>query len=292
MASTVSNSIEIARPLRDVFEFVDDYKNVTRYLVGMVEWRPVGTQVTGKGSRFAMTKRVDGPVPDLKSELEITDWQQDELIKFQSYSGFENSGFYRFTATAGGTRVTLSNTYDLSSLLGGNRGGFFGSIAKSVGGAVSKAAEGQILRDLEKSLQKLRDLVEREVQVAPASSTKSPAAPVKAASARKPAAPPKRAAAPATKAAAPAKKAAAPAQKAVAPAKKAAAPAKKAAAPAKKAAAPAKKASAPAKKAAAPAKKAAAPAKKAAAPAKKAAPPTAKASAAKPAGAAKGTPKR
>lgn len=177
MASTVSNSIKIARPVRDVFQFVDDHKNVSRYVVGMVEWRPVGSQVSGKGSRFSMTKRVDGPVPDIKSELEITDWKQDELIKFDSYSGFENGGYYRFEAIPEGTRVTLSNTYDIASLLPGAKSkGFFGSIAKSVGGAASRAAEGQILRDLEKSLQKLRDLVEREVQAAAAAAPKTAAA--------------------------------------------------------------------------------------------------------------------
>jgi len=163
MASTVENSIAIDRPAADVFAFVDDFRNSTRYVVGMTEYKPTTRQTSGKGSKFKFVKKTTG-LPDIKSEIEITDWQQDKKITFKSFSGFENGGTYTFSGDENKTVVRLSNTYDLSSLIGGNRGGLFGGLAKAAGGIASKAAEGQVRKDLTASLERLRSLVEQEVK--------------------------------------------------------------------------------------------------------------------------------
>jgi len=162
MANTVENSIEIDRAAADVFAFVDDYKNSTRYIVGMTEYKPTGKQTSGTGSKFKFVKKTTG-LPDIKSEIEITDWVKDQKITFKSFAGFENGGTYTFGGKGDKTLVTLSNTYDLGSLIGGNRGGLFGGLAKAAGGIASKAAEGQVRKDLTTSLEKLRSLVEKEV---------------------------------------------------------------------------------------------------------------------------------
>src|ERR1700737_224590 len=162
MASTVENSVEIDRPAGDVFAFVDDYRNVTRYVVGMTEYKPLTEQVSGKGSRFRFVKKTSG-LPDIKSDVEITDWQKDKKITFKSFAGFENGGTYTFIVQGDSTVVRLSNTYDLSSLMGGGRGGLLGGLAKAAGGVASKAAEGQVRKDLTNSLEKLRSLIESRV---------------------------------------------------------------------------------------------------------------------------------
>jgi len=163
MANTVENSVEIDRPADQVFAFVDDYKNVTRYIVGMTEYKPTTKQTNGKGSKFRFVKKTTG-LPDIKSEVEITEWEEDRKISFKSFSGFDNGGTYTFSPRGERTLVRLSNTYDLSSLLGGGRGGLFGGIAKAAGGIASKAAEGAVRKDLTTSLDKLRALVEAEVK--------------------------------------------------------------------------------------------------------------------------------
>jgi hypothetical protein len=162
----VENSIEISRSAADVFAFVDDYSNTTRYVVGMTEYKPTTRQTSGKGSKFKFVKKTTG-LPDIRSEIEITDWQKDKKITFKSFAGFENGGTYSFLDHGDKTVVGLSNTYDLSSLIGGNRGGLFGGIAKAAGGAMSKVAEGQVRKDLTTSLEKLRSLVEKEVIAKP-----------------------------------------------------------------------------------------------------------------------------
>jgi hypothetical protein len=159
MANTVENSIDIEAQLGDVFTFVDDYQNVTAYVVGMTEYTPLTDRVSGKGSKFHFVKKTTG-LPDIKSDVEITDWAKDKKITFKSFSGFDNGGTYTFTRKGNKTNVKLSNSYDLASLMGGGRGGIFGGIGKAVGGVASKVAEGQVRNDLTKSLENLRDLIE------------------------------------------------------------------------------------------------------------------------------------
>ncbi|GAC1333154.1 MAG: hypothetical protein NVSMB17_13200 [Candidatus Dormibacteria bacterium] len=183
MASRVENSVDIDRPIAEVFAFVDDYRNTTRYIVGMTEYRPTTDRTSGDGARFAMVKKTTG-LPDIKSEVEIHGWSENSRIAFRSISGFENSGSYTFTERGGKTNVKLVNDYDLTSLLGGG-GGLFGGLKKAAGGALSKAAEGQARKDLTGSLDKLRELVEaapRKPLPAPKAAAK--AAPRKAAPAR------------------------------------------------------------------------------------------------------------
>lgn len=175
MASKVENSVEINRPVTQVFGFVDDYKNTTKYLVGMTEYSPTTKQTSGKGSRFKFVKKTTG-LPDIKSEIEITGWERDKKIAFESISGFENGGTYTFSSKGAKTVVKLVNSYDISSLLPGGGGGLFGGLKKAAGGALSKVAEGQARKDLTTSLEKLRELVERAPAKAAASAArKAPA---------------------------------------------------------------------------------------------------------------------
>ena len=158
MASKVENSVDIDRPIAEVFAFVDDFRNTTRYIVGMTQYKPTTERTSGDGARFAMVKKTTG-LPDIKSEVEIHGWEAGKKIAFRSISGFENSGSYVFTTRSGKTNVKLVNEYDLTSLIGGG-GGLFGGLKKAAGGALSKAAEGQARKDLTASLDKLRELVE------------------------------------------------------------------------------------------------------------------------------------
>ena len=158
MTSKVENSIEIERPVSEVFSFVDDYQNTTRYIVGMVQYRPTTAQTSGKGARFSMVKKTNG-LPDIKSVVEIVDWEQNRTIGFRSISGFENSGSYKFTVSGDGTTVRLVNAFDITTLLGGG-GGFLGGLKKAALGATASIAEGQARRDLTTSLDHLKRLVE------------------------------------------------------------------------------------------------------------------------------------
>ena len=183
MASKVENSIRIDRPVAQVFAFVDDYRNTTKYLVGMTEYKPTTDKVSGAGSRFKLVKKTTG-LPDIKSEIEITGWEKDKKIVFDSISGFENGGSYTFSARGDATDVKLVNSYDMTSLLGGG-GGLFGGLKKAAGGAISSAAEGRARADLTKSLENLKRLVESSPAPKAKPATKSAAGSKTAKSARR-----------------------------------------------------------------------------------------------------------
>jgi len=158
MASKVENSVEIDRPLSEVFSFVDDFTNTTRYIVGMTQYRPTTSQTSGKGARFSMVKKTTG-LPDIKSVVEIVEWEADHRIAFRSISGFENSGSYTFTIDGAVTTVRLVNAFDVTTLLGGG-GGFLGGLKKAALGATASIAEGQARKDLTTSLDRLKRLLE------------------------------------------------------------------------------------------------------------------------------------
>ena len=184
MGSQVENSVEIDRSVSEVFAFVDDYKNTTRYLVGMSEYKPTTDKTSGKGARFKLVKKTTG-LPDIKSEIEITEWVKDKKIAFESISGFENGGVYTFTAKGDKSVVKLQNSFDIASLLGGGGGGggFLGGLRKAAAGAAAGAARGvaenQARKDLTGSLDKLRELIEKTPRkaAAKASPTRATAKP-------------------------------------------------------------------------------------------------------------------
>ncbi|MGI8608767.1 MAG: SRPBCC family protein [Candidatus Dormibacteria bacterium] len=191
MASKVENSVDIERPVEEVFSFVDDFKNTTRYIVGMTQYKPTTEKTSGKGARFNMVKKTTG-LPDIKSEVEIVDWEKDQKIAFKSISGFENSGSYTFTVNGERTNVRLVNSFDVTTLLGGG-GGFFGGLKKAALGATASIAEGQARKDLTTSLDQLKRLVEatprKTAQARPAAqvATKPARTPVAKPAAAKPA---------------------------------------------------------------------------------------------------------
>jgi uncharacterized membrane protein len=159
MAGRVENSIEVDAPIGEVFAFVDDYRNATRFIVGMKVYKPLTKQVSGKGSKFHFVKKTSG-LPDIKSDVVCTVWAKDKKVITESFAGFDNTGHYTFVSKGGKTTVKAVSTFELASLVGGGRGGILGGIGKAVGGVASRAAEGQVRKDLAKSMENLRDLIE------------------------------------------------------------------------------------------------------------------------------------
>ena len=165
MAGRVENSVEVDAPIGEVFAFVDDYRNATKFIVGMTEYKPLSKQVSGKGSKFHFVKKTSG-LPDIKSDVVCTEWDRDKKVVTESFAGFEHTGRYTFASKGGKTTVKAVNTFDVASLVGGRRGGILGGIGRAVGGVASKAAEGQVRKDLAKSMENLRDLIEASTKKA------------------------------------------------------------------------------------------------------------------------------
>jgi uncharacterized membrane protein len=105
-------------PLRVAFAYVDDYRNATSWMFGLDKFAPVGTDDHGLGAVFDATFQVR-PVK-LHSTIEVTSWEQDAVIAFNSIKGFRNKSTWRFTADGESrTNVDVVFSYELPGGLAG-----------------------------------------------------------------------------------------------------------------------------------------------------------------------------
>ena len=82
-------------PVSTAFAYLDDYRNATSWMFGLSRFEPAdGHRDQGLGSVFHGTFSVK-PVK-LSSTIEITEWEQDEVISFESVKGFRNWSTWRF----------------------------------------------------------------------------------------------------------------------------------------------------------------------------------------------------
>ena len=151
---TVKRSI--AAPVEQVFAYVDDYTNTTKYMRDLSKWQPSGTKVHGKGAEFEVAMKA-GPMT-LDSAVEITTWAENKAIGWVSRKGFKQNGEWKFAARADGCEVTFDMDYE-----------FPGGIA---GRMVSKAAEPVVRMNIEKSVDTLK--AQTEALPAPAKPARKP----------------------------------------------------------------------------------------------------------------------
>ena len=135
----------IEAPVEVVFAYVDDHRNITRFMKDLTTWEPAGDVVHGKGARFKVGMKA-GPL-NLTSTVEITAWKQNSTIGFTARDGFRQSGTWSFVAEGTGTATTLDLEYELP-------GGIAGRVA-------GRAAEPIMRSNLEKSIGELKAQAER-----------------------------------------------------------------------------------------------------------------------------------
>ena len=141
----MQSAIHIGAPPETVFDFVDDWRNATRYLHRLVKWEPIdGDAKMGIGTVFRVGIQA-GPTR-LDGKLEVTDYARPEKISIRSTDGPRVVGGWTFAPDDGGTRVTLRASFDLP-------GGIAGRL---VGSFIGRNGQ----KDLDASLRDLKRLVE------------------------------------------------------------------------------------------------------------------------------------
>lgn len=137
-------TVTIKAPAARVFEFIADPSNTPRFMNGITRYDPIGGQTRGKGARFASTAVVVGRAFDV--ELEVTAWKDGEMMVATSRKGLRTRGTWRVVDFDDGTSdATMLYEYELPLVF------------KFVPGV-----NGIIHGNLEKSLQKLKRMVEAE----------------------------------------------------------------------------------------------------------------------------------
>ena len=141
----LTGSIRIDASVEEVFEYVDDWRNPTKFMRGLGRWEPVDPgRDRGVGARFAVILKA-GPV-NLKGEIEVTEHEPPLRLAYRSVAGIKLAGTWSFSADGEGTLAELTNTFELP-------GGIPGRVLR-------KVVQSQGQRDLVASLAELKRLVE------------------------------------------------------------------------------------------------------------------------------------
>jgi uncharacterized membrane protein len=148
-------TVTVKAPAQAVFDFIAEPSNTPRFMNGITRYDPIGTKRRGKGARFDSRAVVAGKIFDV--ELEVTSWKDGEMMVATSRKGPKTRGSWHFEDFDDGTSdATLLYEYELPMVF------------KFVPGV-----NGIIRGNLEKSLQKLKKLVEADAK-GPAKATKAP----------------------------------------------------------------------------------------------------------------------
>ncbi|WP_280468584.1 SRPBCC family protein [Nocardia cyriacigeorgica] len=91
------------------FAYVNDYRNLPRFLREVESFTPVGSQIEGLGATFDGHIKL-GPV-SLNSRIEIVRWEENFAIGVKSIKGFEVESTFLFHAT-GTERCTVDAIVD------------------------------------------------------------------------------------------------------------------------------------------------------------------------------------
>ncbi|MEU8895170.1 SRPBCC family protein [Nocardia sp. NPDC048505] len=83
-----------AASAESAFSYMNDYRNLTKFLYGIQSFTPVGTQVEGIGAAFDGHVKL-GPA-SLKSRVEVDKWEENAVIGITTVKGFEIHSTFRF----------------------------------------------------------------------------------------------------------------------------------------------------------------------------------------------------
>lgn len=100
------------------FGYVDDYRNVPKWMFGCNKFEPVGELDHGLGAVFDTAMQL-GPTT-LRSTVKIIEWELDKTIVLDSIKGFVNRSSWRFAALDGDrSELTVDFHYELPGGLAG-----------------------------------------------------------------------------------------------------------------------------------------------------------------------------
>ena len=139
----VEQSIDINRPVDQVFAFVADQTNAPRWQSGILEVRRITDSIIGVGIRYTFVRKLMGR--RLEASTEYTEYEPNKKIVFKSASGpMDFRAGYLTETTADGTKLT--------SWIEMQPKGFAGLAEPMIGSSLR--------RDVEVSLAELKDLLE------------------------------------------------------------------------------------------------------------------------------------
>ena len=128
------HTVEINRPVEEVFEFVASPENDARWSEGLVVSRKTSEGAMGRGSTGRRAERFGAR--QIEIDWEVIEFQRNQKITFKTTSGdFRFEGGYTLESLNGGTRLSYVGEGEL------------GLFARVVGTAMERTARKQMEED-------------------------------------------------------------------------------------------------------------------------------------------------
>ncbi len=107
MALSGKQETLVERPADLAWTYIDDWRNVTDWLIGVERFAPVGEKDQGLGSVFDVV--VNAGVK-IKTRIEVTDYVDGRLIQFDSIKGFKVRNCWSFRPLDETTTLITADT--------------------------------------------------------------------------------------------------------------------------------------------------------------------------------------
>lgn len=149
MASRKAKGIEVhtesrcRAPLGVAFAYVDDHRNVPRWMFGVDTFTPVDGRDHGLGALFDVRIHLGVPI---RTRIEITGWEQDRLLELTSVTGFEVDSRWTFTEEGDHTVVGAVVTYHLPF---GPAGRVMGRVMEPAVALATQRSSAALVREIE-----------------------------------------------------------------------------------------------------------------------------------------------
>ena len=142
----IERSILVKAAVEEVFEFVADYRNTTRYQRHFSRFDPIGPPTRGLGLTVDARGRFRG-IP-IHARLRVTEFVENERIVSNSIEGLKSAAIWRFDREDEQTRVTFTASYAWPVPI--------------LSGALRRMLTEELVSMTESSLRELKRLVEQE----------------------------------------------------------------------------------------------------------------------------------
>lgn len=131
-------------PVEVAFDYLANYRNVTRYWHGMTSYRPAGELDHGLGAIYESVMKL-GPAT-LKSTVKNVRWEKNSVLAYESVSGMKSATTFVLSA-AGESRCTLAFRVEFE-LPGGLAGRAMERTLEPVVGVAAKKTAQNMTREI------------------------------------------------------------------------------------------------------------------------------------------------
>lgn len=143
--TTIRHRALARAPRKVVFDYVNDYTTVPKWMFGVTKFEPVTDITSGVGATFDATMKI-GP-KSLSTTLRTTEWIENELVVLESVAGLSVSTRWAFSDDD--ADVTAAQVEFNYSLPGGIAGRALAALVEPVVGQAIKQTEASLVAQVE-----------------------------------------------------------------------------------------------------------------------------------------------